>query len=78
MIVLNQQVLLHIGITDYLVVVGHGWEDLTVTVTKPDATTETLGPFRTDSTGGTGAIYTPTMIGTYTFVTNFQILLTIL
>jgi outer membrane protein assembly factor BamB len=67
----NQQVLLHIGITDYLVVVSHGWEDLTVSVTKPDGTTETLGPFRTDSTGGTGAIYTPTMIGTYTFVTNF-------
>ena len=44
----NQQVLLHIGITDYLVVVSHGWEDLTVSVTRPDGTTETLGPFRTD------------------------------
>ena len=60
----NQEILLHVGITDYLYVVSDGWEDLTVTVTKPDDTSETLGPFRTDSTGGTGAVYIPNMIGT--------------
>lgn len=67
----NQEVLLHVGITDYLYVVTDGWEGLTVTVTKPDGTTETLGPFRTDSTGGTGAVYVPNTIGTYTFQTHF-------
>ena len=58
----GEEVLLHVGITDYLYVVSDGWEGLTVTVTKPDGSTETLGPFRSDSTGGTGAIYIPTMI----------------
>ena len=67
----GEEVLLHVGITDYLYVVSDGWEGLTVTVTKPDGSTETLGPFRTDSTGGTGAIYIPTMVGTYTFQTHF-------
>ena len=41
--------------------VGKG---LTVTVTKPDDSTVELGPYRTDSTGGTGAIYIPDMVGT--------------
>jgi hypothetical protein len=67
----NQPVLLHIGITDYLVTTSDGWEGITVTVTKPDGTTETLGPYRTDSTGGTGAAYIPNMVGTYTFQTHF-------
>jgi outer membrane protein assembly factor BamB len=67
----NQEVLLHVGITDYLYVVTDGWEGLTVTVTKPDGTSDTLGPYRTDSTGGTGAVYVPTTVGTYTFQTHF-------
>jgi len=67
----NQPVLLHVGITDYLATTSHGWEGLTVTVTKPDGQTETLGPFRTDATGGTGAVYIPTLVGTYTFQTHF-------
>ena len=68
---INQPILLHVGISDYLAITSHGWENLTITVTKPDGTTETLGPFRTDSTGGTGTVYTPTMIGTYKFQTHF-------
>ncbi len=67
----NQQVLIHVGITDFLRLYHHGWEGLTVTVTRPDGQTETLGPFRTDSTGGTGTIYLPTMVGTYKFQTHF-------
>ena len=67
----NQQVLLHVGIMDYLYIASDGWEGLTVTVTKPDGQTETLGPFRTDSTGGTGTIYTPTMQGTYKLQTHY-------
>ncbi len=67
----GQQVLLHIGITQQLNNVNQGWEGLTVTVTKPDGTTQTLGPFRTDSTGGTGYAFTPDTIGNYTLQTHF-------
>jgi len=48
-----------------------GWYDLTVEITKPDGTTEILGPVTTDTTGGTGIQYTPTMVGTYTVRTHF-------
>ncbi|PVX25174.1 MAG: hypothetical protein CW691_05365 [Candidatus Bathyarchaeum sp.] len=67
----NQQVLLHIGITEPETRVDFGWNGLTVTVEKPDGTTETLGPYDTDSTGGTGGVFTPTMVGTYKMKTNF-------
>jgi hypothetical protein len=57
-------VLLHVGITNP----QDGWEGLTVTVEKPDGKTETLGPIRTDATGGTGTVYVPTIAGNYTFL----------
>jgi hypothetical protein len=38
---------------------------------KPDNTTETLGPFRTDSTGSTFTVYVPDQVGTYQLTTNF-------
>ncbi len=68
---LGQEVLLHVGITDPQSSTELGWEGLTVTVTKPDGTTETLGPYRTDATGGTGAVLIPTMVGTYQLQTHF-------
>ena len=67
----NQPVLLHVGITEQLARVDYGWEDLSVTVTKPDGSTETITDIRTDSTGGTGVVFTPTMAGTYKLQTNF-------
>jgi len=67
----GQQVLLHVGITQQLATVGLGWTGLSVTVTKPDGTTETISDIRTDSTGGTGRIYLPTVVGNYTFQTHF-------
>ena len=67
----GQQVLLHIGITQQLATTIDSWEGLTVTVTRPDDHTETLGPYTTDATGGTGDIYVPTMTGEYTFQTHF-------
>jgi len=67
----GQEVLLHVGITRELWSALYGWKDLTVTVTRPDGHTETLGPFKTDSTGGTGTVYVPTMAGNYTLQTNF-------
>jgi outer membrane protein assembly factor BamB len=63
--------LIHIGITHQLASAAYGWEGLTVTVTDPTGQYETLGPFKTDATGGTGTIYVPSMIGTYTFQTHF-------
>jgi len=41
--------------------------NMTVKVTHPDGTTETLGPFTSDFTGGTYTRYTPTVTGNYTF-----------
>ena len=51
--------------------VGDRWHNLTVTVTHPDGTKETLGPFTTDDTGGTHTDYTPNQVGNYTFVMTF-------
>lgn len=67
----NQQVLLHVGITQFLNSADLGWEGLTVEVTAPDGSTEILGPYRTDSTGGTGGIFVPTQVGTYELQTHF-------
>jgi hypothetical protein len=66
-----EEVLLHIGITQQLQITLDKYTGLTVTVTKPDSTTETLGPFNTDSTGGTGIIYVPAKAGTYKLQTHF-------
>jgi len=68
---IGQQTLIHVGITHQLASVQYGWIGLTVTVTKPDNTSETLTAAKTDSTGGTGIVYTPTMVGTYYLQTNF-------
>jgi hypothetical protein len=67
----GQEVLIHVGITTALTNVALGWDGLTVTVTKPDGNTETLGPFRTDATGGTGTVYVPSTSGNYTLQTHF-------
>ncbi|PVX23016.1 MAG: hypothetical protein CW691_11920 [Candidatus Bathyarchaeum sp.] len=67
----NQEVLFHVGIFDSLTSTEYGWEGITVTVTKPDGSKETLGPYSTDATGGTGTVYVPTMAGTYTIQTHF-------
>jgi hypothetical protein len=50
---------------------GDRWHGFTVTVTKPGGTTETLGPFTSDDTGGTHTPYTPDAVGNYTFVFSF-------
>ncbi|MEM3050609.1 MAG: PQQ-binding-like beta-propeller repeat protein [Candidatus Bathyarchaeia archaeon] len=67
----GQAVLIHLGISQQTATTYDSWKGLTVTVTKPDGTTETLGPFKTDSTGGTGYNYIPTMTGVYKFQTHF-------
>jgi hypothetical protein len=52
-------------------VYGDRWENFNVKVTKPDGTTQTLGPYTSDATGGTFTTYTPDKTGNYTFVFTF-------
>ena len=67
----SEQVLIRFGILQQLGSVEYGWEGLTVTVTRPDGTIETLGPYKTDSTGGTAIVYVPDQTGTYKLTANF-------
>ena len=67
----GQEVLIHVGITDSLALTHLKWQGLTVTVTKPDGTTQTLGPFSTDATGGTGTVFIPEREGTYKLQSHF-------
>ena len=67
----GQEVLFHFGISEASAHPQEGWEGITLTVTRPDGTTETLGPFKTDTTGGSGTVYVPTMVGTYYVQTHF-------
>jgi hypothetical protein len=67
----NQEVLLHIGISAQLSTASLGWKGLSVTITRPDGITESITGVDTDSTGGTGRVYVPTMVGNYTVQTHF-------
>jgi outer membrane protein assembly factor BamB len=67
----NQPVLVAYGLTRQTAWPQAGWYDITITVTRPDGQTETLGPFMTDTTGLSGTSYTPTQVGTYTFQSHF-------
>jgi hypothetical protein len=52
-------------------ITGDRWRNLSVGVTKPDGSKETLGPFTSDPIGGSYAIYKPNQLGIYTFVFTF-------
>jgi hypothetical protein len=67
----GQQVVIRFGITDQLAAPEYAWNGLTVTVTHPDGQVETLGPFKTDATGGSFTTYTPSMVGNYTIQSHF-------
>ncbi|MEM4733300.1 MAG: PQQ-binding-like beta-propeller repeat protein [Candidatus Bathyarchaeia archaeon] len=69
----GQQVLIRFGILQQLPTVNDAYEGLTVTITKPDGSTEMLGggPLKTDSTGSSFAVYTPNQVGTYKLKLNF-------
>jgi len=41
------------------------YQGFTATITKPDGTTETKGPFTSDATGSTWFNYQPSQVGTY-------------
>jgi len=68
---LGQEVLLKCGITEALASQAYGWTGITITIEKPDGTTEKIGPLTTDSTGSTFRSYVPNQIGTYNVTTNF-------
>ena len=67
---LGESTLLKVGITQPAPSASYGWSGITIAVVKPDGTTETLGPFTTDSTGSTYTSYTPDQVGTYNLTTN--------
>jgi outer membrane protein assembly factor BamB len=50
---------------------GDRWRDMTILVTKPDGTTQTLGPYYSDPTGSHYVSYTPEQLGTYKFEFDF-------
>jgi len=53
---------------------GDRWQGFKVTVTKPDGTTQDLplgSHSNSDAVGGSYTIYTPTVVGKYTFVFSF-------
>ena len=68
----NQATLINFGLLNYLNTAADGW-NITVTITKPDNTTEILGggPLKTWSTGNAGHYYTPDQVGTYYLQTSF-------
>jgi len=47
------------------------WDGFTVTMTKPDQTTQTFGPFTSDVVGSSWTEYTPDKAGTYYFEFSF-------
>jgi hypothetical protein len=48
-----------------------GYSGITVTMVKPDGTTQTLGPFGTDSTGAGYTLYPFATAGTYKLTAHF-------
>jgi len=67
----NEETLLHVGITQQLPAAQYGYEGLSVTIEKPDGETITITDIRTDATGGTGVLYVPDQVGTYYIQTHF-------
>ncbi|MCX8152966.1 MAG: hypothetical protein N3E52_00865, partial [Candidatus Bathyarchaeota archaeon] len=67
----GETAIIRFGVMQQLPSVYDGYEGLTLTITKPDGTTESFGPFKTDSTGATFMNYVPTRTGTYKVKMNF-------
>jgi hypothetical protein len=50
---------------------GDRWQNFTVKMTKPDGSTTTLGPFKSDDVGGAFTTVKADQLGTWSFVFNF-------
>jgi hypothetical protein len=48
-----------------------GWIGYVLTITDPNGTATTMGPYESDVSGTYQVTYTPTMVGTYTFQYSF-------
>jgi outer membrane protein assembly factor BamB len=68
---IGQEVLIWVGITDYVQNPTDGWVGLSITIERPDGKTDTIKDIKTDSTGGTGYVYVPDMAGKYYVQTHF-------
>ena len=66
----NQGVLINTGALNFLNTAEDGW-NVTIRITKPDGSSEDLGPFKTFSTGTWGQYYVPLEVGTYEVQTIF-------
>jgi hypothetical protein len=60
----GQRTLINLGLLNFLNTAEDGW-NVTLTITKPDGTSETIGPLKTWSTGTVGYPFTPQTNGTY-------------
>jgi len=58
------------GVETKSIVTG-GWHGFVLTVTKPDGTTQTFGPYESDVSGTYQIVYTPDTVGTYYFQFTF-------
>jgi outer membrane protein assembly factor BamB len=67
----GQEVLIWVGITDYVQRPSDGWVGLSITIERPDGKTDTINDIRTDATGATGRVYVPSIVGNYTVQTHF-------
>jgi len=67
----DQPVLFHVGIFQQLSSAKMSWHGLSITIEKPDGTTDTISDINTDATGGTGKTYTPNQVGTYYCTAHF-------
>jgi hypothetical protein len=47
------------------------WHGVTVTITKPDGTNQTMGPYTSDPVGGNYLPFVPDTVGSYTFQANW-------
>ncbi|MCW4045828.1 MAG: PQQ-binding-like beta-propeller repeat protein, partial [Candidatus Bathyarchaeota archaeon] len=70
----NQEATIVFWLNEYPPTAQGGYGDrwtFTVEVTKPDGSKENLGPYTSDPVGSGWTSYTPTQVGTYTFVAKF-------
>lgn len=66
----NQRTLINFGLLNFLNQDGDGW-NVTLTIKKPDGTTDEVGPLKTWSTGTVGHSFTPTEPGEYILQSHF-------
>jgi outer membrane protein assembly factor BamB len=53
-------------------ILGDRWVNMTLKITQPDGTIQTLGPFKSDDAGGYTANYAPSKLGNYSAVFTFS------